>query len=162
MNNRSLLITAGIAGLVMALLSSIPVVNLMNCVACLWLWVGGIFGAWLYKRQEGSINGGQGAAIGAIAGVIGAILAAILGTIFGSVGMAGLSALEATTGEDFLGGALGSVVAAGTSSLIGFLFNIFLFPLFGAIGGAIGGVIFANKPTGPYQPPNPYNPSNPG
>jgi hypothetical protein len=147
MNIRSLLIASGIAGAVMALLSNLPVLYLGNCLACLWLWTSGIFGAWLYSRNEGSTTPGQGAVIGVLGGLIGAVIGAILGTIFGGAGLANLLGSQAGTSEELFGNVAGSYTLAGTFSFLGLLINVFIYPLFGAIGGAIGGVIFRQKTT---------------
>jgi len=147
MNTRSLLIAAGIAGAVMALLSNLPVLYLGNCLACMWLWTSGILGTWLYRRFEGSTTAGQGAVVGVISGFLGAIIGTILGTIFGGAGLASLFASQSSTAEELLGGAAGPFAVAGTFSLLGLLFNIFIYPFFGAIGGAVGGVIFGKPAT---------------
>lgn len=147
MNTRSLLIASGIAGIAMALLSNLPVIYLGNCLACLWLWSGGIFGAWLYRHSENSITTGQGIVIGVIGGIIGAVLGSILGTIFGGAGLASLLSSESSNAQELFGTTAGSFTFAGMMSLLGLLINIFIYPLFGAIGGAIGGVIFGSKAT---------------
>ncbi len=142
MNGRSLVIASGIAGFVMALLSTLPVVYLGNCLACMWLWPGGILGAWIYRRSQPNITSGQGAVIGLLAGIVGALLAAVLGTVFGGAGLSSLLASQTNNAQELFGGAAGSLLAAGAMSLLGLLFNVFIFPIFGAIGGAIGGVVF--------------------
>ena len=147
MNTRSLFIASGIAGLAMALLSNFPVIYLGNCLACLWLWSGGILGAWIYRHSENSITTGQGAVIGLVGGLIGVVLGAIFGTIFGGVGLSALLASQASNAQELFGSAGGSFGFAGLMSFLGLLFNIFIYPLFGAIGGAIGSVIFASKTT---------------
>jgi hypothetical protein len=147
MNTRSLLIASGSAGIAMALLSNLPLIYLGNCLACLWLWSAGMFGAWIYRRSENSITTGQGVVIGLISGLIGAVLGAILGTIFGGVGLASLLASQSGDVQQLFGEAAGSFTFAGMMSLIYLVFNIFIYPLFGAIGGAIGSVIFAPKTT---------------
>jgi hypothetical protein len=51
---------------------------------------------------------------------------------------------QASSAEGLLGGLLGSFALAGTLSGIGLLCNAVTYPVFGAIGGAIGGVIFCH------------------
>ena len=148
MNTRSLFIASGIAGIAMALLSNLPVIYLGNCLACLWLWSGGIFGAWIYSRSEHSITSGQGAVIGVVGGLIGAIIGAVLSTILGGTGLSSLLGSQLGNAQELFGTAAGSFALAGTLSLLGLMFNIFIYPLFGAIGGAIGGIIFG-KPNSP-------------
>ena len=141
-----LFIAGGIAGVVMATLSSVPVIAYGNCLGCMWLWLSGILGAGIYRYSAHTITGGQGAVIGLLSGVVGAIIGAVLSAIFGSIGFASLFSSTMGSTEDTLfpsltgGGALGTGFA-----LIGLLFTIFLYPLFGAIGGAVGGIIFSRS-----------------
>jgi len=152
MKLSSLLIAGTIGGTVMALLSSLPVILYGNCLGCMWVWLSAIFAAWLYRFSAGhshAVTAGQGAVVGGLSGFIGAIGAAILGAIFGSVGMARLlQGMGSGPDNPFpaLSG-LGGLEFGVSTALIGLLFTIFLFPLFGAIGGAIGGVIFGKSAT---------------
>jgi hypothetical protein len=156
LNNRSLLIAAVIAGVLMAILSSIPIVHLVNCLLCAWLWLGGMFAVWYYKRENPSgVTPGQGALIGAAAGLIGAVLAAILGLIFGGAGMA--AALEAQ--REVLGDAADQIIAmmaGGLGVLLTVIFNLVFYTLFGAIGGLIGAALFGKPKYGQPGQPGPY------
>ncbi|MGQ9815610.1 MAG: hypothetical protein ACUVR3_10765, partial [Candidatus Roseilinea sp.] len=80
LNTRSLLIAAGIAGVAMGILSSIPILSLGNCLLCGWVWGGAIFAVWLYKRNENSVTvtTGQGIVIGLVAALIGAVTSWVL------------------------------------------------------------------------------------
>lgn len=146
MDTKNVLITGAIAGGVMALLSHIPIIAFGNCLICMWLWGGGIFAVWLYRRLDVSatkVEAGEGAILGVVSGVFGAVFGTILGTILGGAGIASLLASRAPVGEEILG----SFAVAGVFSVLGFIFNIFIYPLFGAIGGAIGGTIIKGDST---------------
>jgi hypothetical protein len=134
MDNKTMFLAALVGGLVMVVLTQVPVLNLINCLICAGLWIGGIAAVWFYRRQTGQfVSGGQGAVLGAIAGLIGAVLGAIVGTIFGGALLSSMIAADPTgTASDLLGG----LAVSGTVSIVGFIFNIILYPLFGAIGGA--------------------------
>jgi hypothetical protein len=151
MNIKSLLLSGIIAGTIMAVLSSLPLISFLNCFACFWLWASGILGSGLYRLFQGksltsSLTGGQGAVVGIFSGLIGAVVYSILGTIIGGAGLASglapLLASQSKTVEDVVPGTLVSFFTAGTFSIVVLLFNIIIFPFFGAIGGAIGGVLF--------------------
>lgn len=144
MNTRSLLTVSLVAGAVMAILSHTPVIYLGNCLLCMWVWSSGILGAWLYRRKEGFITAGQGAVIGIFSGLAGTILGTILGAIFG-VGVGTILSTQADSAEGMLGSLFGSFALAGSLSVMGVLCNIVIYPTFGAIGGAIGGVIFGSS-----------------
>ncbi|MBV5343253.1 hypothetical protein JZU68_06455 [bacterium] len=123
----------------MALVSTLPIISLINCVLCMGVWGSGILGTWIYKRFENNafITPGQGAVIGGLSGVIAAVAGIILGTIFGSMGVANLLGNQSS--------AFDSLQTAGGLSLLGFIFNIVIYPFFGAIGGAIGGVVLGKR-----------------
>src|SRR3954468_19644270 len=62
-----------IGGLVMGVLSSLPLVNLGNLCCCLWVVAGGAVAAYLLQQnQTQPISPADGALVGLFAGVIGA------------------------------------------------------------------------------------------
>lgn len=139
MNNRSMLIAALVGALVMMFLSNVPILSLINCLLCAGIWIGGMVAAWFYRRQTGlSLTPGQAAAVGAVAGVIAALGSSIIASVFGADAIQ--SAIEADpTGQ--VRGVFGSFVGGTASFLMSFIINIILYPLFGAIGGAIYAVL---------------------
>ncbi len=150
MNTRSLGIAALIAGLVIALLSNLPFINLVNCLLCAWVWLGGILAVYLYQRNEPAatlVKPEQGALIGAIAGVAAAFIGAIIGAIFGAASNAFLLEMirnNPQLSEQF--GDLGrQLFATGGSVLFTLACNLVLYTAFGAIGGLIGAAILKPK-----------------
>ena len=135
MNNRALLLSGVVGALVMVVLSNVPFLNLINCLLCAGVWLGGMAAVWFYRRQTGQpLTVGQGAIIGVVAGLIGALLSSIVASVFGA------DAMQAVLDADPTGqtrSALGSFVGGTASFLVGFVINIILYPLFGAVGGAI-------------------------
>ncbi len=144
MNNRSMLISALVGALVMIVLSNVPVLNIINCLLCAGIWIGGMVAAWFYRRQTGlSLTIGQAAVVGAVAGVIAGIVGAILAASIGA------DAIQTAIDSDPTGqvrGALGGIVGGTGSFLISFVINIIFYPLFGAIGGMIYAAL-TNRPT---------------
>jgi len=64
-------------GVVLGLLSVIPMIKYGNLFCCLWVVAGGVVAAVVFKQEYGSIKPGQGAFVGFIAGIIGAFVMAI-------------------------------------------------------------------------------------
>lgn len=151
MNTRALLITGVIIGGAMALLSSLPIISIGNCVICMWLWGGGILGVWLYPRFDPVTpvaTPGRGAIIGVVGGLFGAVIATLIGALFSGLAVQNMQMAAAQIEDPQVQQLLESLSQPGTIILVSFLFNIILYPLFGAIGGAIGGLIFGrSKPT---------------
>ena len=78
MNNK--LKPAIIGGVVIGLLSIIPIVNLGNICCCLWAILGGLLATYLYvKNSPLPASPGDGAILGAIAGAVGGLIVIILG-----------------------------------------------------------------------------------
>jgi hypothetical protein len=67
-------------GLIVGILSVIPIVNLANFCCCLWAIVGGGVASYLYVKGSASpVKAGDGAMLGALAGLIGAGIAIVVG-----------------------------------------------------------------------------------
>jgi hypothetical protein len=153
MNGRALLIAAGVAGVAMALLSSIPIVSFGNCLLCGWIWGGGIFAVWFYKRMNNGQAGSMGNAIvtgllaGVIAAVVGSLISALMGGSRAAIEQA-LVQVQNQQGVQLPAGLVGLL----TSGIFTFLLLIVTYPIFGLIGGAIGGAIWKPTPP-PYQQP---------
>ena len=148
MNTRYLLISAAIAGAVTAVLSTVPFINLLNCLLCAWMWLGGLFAVFLYRNQSKDfVDPGRGALIGVLTGLVGAVIAIILSLIFLPTSAAAalppetMQQLEETLGE----GAAALTSPAATTG-ISIISNLIFYPLFCTLGGLIGGAIFKNRP----------------
>jgi hypothetical protein len=154
MNTRSLFLSAGIAGLIIGVLSGIPFVNIVNCLLCTWVWAGGILAVYLYQRNEPTalmVKPEQGALLGAIAGVIGAIVVTILGAIIGGAGNAALISMiqDNPQLQEQFGDYLGQLAVQGGFSLLGLMCNSVIYAAFGAIGGLIGAAVLKPKASPP-------------
>ena len=68
-----------IGGIVLGILSSLPLINLGNCMCCMWVLGGGALASYLMIRQSpdgpSSVTYGDGAFVGVMSGVVGAIIA---------------------------------------------------------------------------------------
>lgn len=141
MNTRSVLFSILIAGVVTGLLANLPVLNLINCALCIWVWFGGSLSVFLYRRfQRGGpgLTAKQGASLGALTGLVGALVGAVVFTvtsplsitIFDSLARAfqveGDLPFRSNTLWDYL-----------TTTLIFLVVDAVLYPIFGALSGLI-------------------------
>ena len=71
-----------IGGSIMGILSAVPLIQMGNCLCCMWILLGGAFSAVLYRRtlsDPSSMTAGDGAMQGLLAGIFGALFGALLG-----------------------------------------------------------------------------------
>jgi hypothetical protein len=143
MNTKNLIISSLIGGVVIAAISNIPVINLINCLLCIGYWGGAILAVWLYKRFENTLTLGEGVAVGALAGVWAGLLNFVIGLIsLAGIGAA-ISAVEQVLPPDTLGFEPGFIESM---AMVVNVLLIFLAIFLGALGGLIGGAIFQTKP----------------
>lgn len=158
-NQPSKLVPALIGGGVMAVLSTIPIINMGNCLCCMWVLLGGALAVWFYQKDLPAgepMTSGDGAILGLMAGVFGALFGTLLSTFFMALGdgmpmqdiMENIHRYNADIGpevEDFLdtlgeGGAFSPVFI-----LFGLLMSLIVDSIFGLLGGVIGVAIFKKK-----------------
>lgn len=70
-----------IGGLILGLLSSIPIIEILNLCCCLWVLIGGAVAARMLIGRSPAfpIHYGDGAVVGALAGVVGSIIRLVIG-----------------------------------------------------------------------------------
>jgi hypothetical protein len=143
--NSKAITAAAIAGVGIGILSAIPIVGAVNCLLCGWVWGGGIFAIWLYKRQSGAlgVESGQGAMIGGLAGIIGGLVSGVLGLALSSLSGGTAAQIAAITAqmdpqqlEQFK--PVLDAVASGGVGIASICISAGIFAVFGAIGGLIG------------------------
>ncbi|MEE4311904.1 MAG: hypothetical protein V2J62_08520 [candidate division KSB1 bacterium] len=79
------LVPAVIGGAIMGVISAVPGLNMINCLCCAGVILGGFFAVYFYKKNLGDteLNYSDGALLGALAGVFGALIGALLSAIIG-------------------------------------------------------------------------------
>jgi hypothetical protein len=140
-----------IGGLVLGVLSALPLISAGNLCCCLWLVTGGAVAAYvLQQNQPTPIAPGDGALAGLLAGVVGAFVYLIL-----SIPAALLIApFERRLVQQFE--AMGNIppwlrayssspAAVGLGMIVSFMFILVLGAIFSTLGGVLGAVIFAKK-----------------
>ena len=153
-----------LGGLVIGVLSALPVISAGNCLCCLWVILGGIVATYLLQQaQPTAVEAADGAIVGLLAGLFGAVVATVVAIpiqmVMGPMGSEALrQILEQSSGdmpaevrgvfEQMSRGTVG-----GALMFLGLVVSLFVYGIFGAIGGALGTAIF--KPSMPPPPPVP-------
>lgn len=177
MTDSRMLKPALIGGILLGVLSSLPLINFFNCLCCAWVIAGGVVAAYQYvKDSPVSVSLGGGVAVGLFAGAIGAVVTGLfsipLHLMTGGGGI--MEQLKETMDQmpnvppetRELMQSLASRSDMNTVFMIaGMLFTLIVFCIFGMVGGAIGVAIFEKRKPGSappevpqYQPPVPPPP----
>ena len=166
-----------IGGIILGLLSSIPIVNFGNFCCCLWVIAGGAIAAKMLinKSPYMPVSSGDGAQVGALAGVVGSLINLVIGVpiniIFGG-------AMAARFLESFKGMINDPNVASqfdqalrqmeyqpASEVVVTSLFRWLIFSVVcigvATLGGVIGIALFEKRKGGGYPPPPPNYPGAP-
>jgi uncharacterized membrane protein YeaQ/YmgE (transglycosylase-associated protein family) len=145
-------------GVFIGVLSALPLVSAGNCCCCLWVLVGGALAA--YLRQQNTpyqITASEGAIVGVMAGLIGAVIGSLLAIPFQMMtGPMQQQMMERVLSEnpDITPEMRAWIDWASNASglwIIGLLFSLCVYSVFGVFGGLLGVAIF--KKNVPPPPP---------
>jgi hypothetical protein len=150
-----------LGGLLLGVLSALPIVNVGNLCCCLWVITGGVVSAYLLQHaQAAPITAGDGVAVGLLAGVIGAIVWQVLAVPV-TILMGPLQArmIERLLNSSDLTDNMRSIFetlrqSAGFSPVrfvMGSVITLVLSVIFSTVGGLIGAALF-RKSTPPPPP----------
>ncbi len=142
-----------IGGLVVGVLSALPIISAGNLCCCLWVMLGGVSAAYLLQQsQPGPITAGDGALVGLMAGAVGAFVYLLLSIpitiLVAPMERALLERLSQASGSmpPELRGYMDGAAGASIRLVIGFLFMLFAGPAFATIGGLLGAALFQEAP----------------
>ena len=155
-----------LGGLLLGVLSVLPLVNIGNACCCLWVVTGGAVAAYLLQRNQPTpIATGDGAAVGLLAGIIGAIVWQVLQipvTLAMGPVVARLTDRMLNTGDlpENVRPLFEMLRQNSGFSLVGFIiggfFTLVISVVFSTLGGVIGAALFRAK-TPPTPPPPPLD-----
>lgn len=155
MNNNAMLKPALWGGVVIGVLSGLPLVSAGNCCCCLWIVAGGALAAFLLQNATPTpIAMGDGALVGLLSGLIGAVVNTIIAVpmtvLLGPVQQKLLQRIMEAQPDmpenvrqmfDNMGGA--GVTAIGV--VMTFVTMLVLGAVFASLGGLLGAFFFKKK-----------------
>jgi uncharacterized protein YqgC (DUF456 family) len=147
---------AFIGGLVMGVLSALPIVNLGNCACCMWVVIGGVVAAYvLQQNQSAPITAGDGALVGLFAGLIGAVVDSVISIPIAYVvspfsrqmleriiEMSGNMPPEFREAMSRYGGGDAPTAMVVAGKIFGLMFLMCVGAIFSTVGGLLGAAIF--------------------
>lgn len=154
-----------LGGVVIGVLSALPLINLANLCCCGWVLFGGGLAAYFLQQQRPQpISVGDGALVGLMAGAFGAVVLAVVsiplnliltpfqsGMLEEALSNAGDMPPEARAFLESLRGG----VLAGAASVFAFVLSFVIFSVFGLFGGLFGALLFKKNAPPPPPPPVP-------
>ncbi len=154
-----------LGGLLLGVLSALPIVNIANACCCLWVLSGGALAAYLLQRnQSAPISSSDGALVGFGAGLVGAVVWQVL-TVPVTLVMGPIQSrliarlLDAGDLPENVRQVFQTLQENAGFSLrrfvLGGFFTMFVSLIFSTLGGLIGAGLFRTKvpPPQPDQPP---------
>jgi hypothetical protein len=178
----SLFQPALLAGIVIGVLSALPIVSAGNCCCCMWVIGGGALAAWLLQQNSSrAITVAEGMLAGMAAGIVGAVVAVPISlasqALLGGLGMERdflnrvLESAQSMPPEvrDALERARSSSLSASGGVLRVLLLLVFSLAVnlvFATLGGLVGALFFRKGPETsnwgpPAEPPPPPPPVPP-
>lgn len=183
MNDHGILKPALIGGILLGILSALPVIQTFNCLCCAWVIGGGILAANLYvKSAPATVTLGSGAGLGLLTGSIGGIVYILFSIPMIFLRSAGAGILEETRRSlseipnlsPAFRDAIGSIPTGGSALAFLMVFSallfLVLFSVMGMLGGVLGVALFEKRKISgrapaaeppivlPPPPPPPDNP----
>jgi hypothetical protein len=148
-------------GLIIGVLSALPIISAGNLCCCLWVVSGGVVAAYvLQQNQPGPLTPGDGALIGLLAGIVGAFV-----YLFLSIPITFLVApMERVLIQRIIESAgsmppefreyVTTYIGGGVRLTLAFVFMLIIGSIFSTIGGVLGVVLFGRRlPPGPADLP---------
>jgi len=166
-NENTMLKPALIGGVLLGILSALPLINYFNCICCAWVVLGSVVAARLYVKESSTpVTLGRGVALGLLTGLIGTLVFALFSIpLFVMTNRTGImEQLKQTIAQmpnlpPETRDAVESLASQGNITaviyVIGFFFMLVVNCLVAMIGGAIGVAIFEKRKSGgaPSEPP---------
>ncbi|HEY2435515.1 MAG TPA: hypothetical protein VGI12_22790 [Vicinamibacterales bacterium] len=145
------------AGIAIGVLSGLPVVNIGNCLCCLWVVGGGVLAVYLMQKEHPyPVGAADGALVGLMAGALGGIVAALIAIpISMAMGPFQQRLLERIVDNPDVPEQYRSMIqnmgmGAARSGAIAFrlvfgLIGACIYAVFGLLGGLLGVALFKKK-----------------
>ena len=138
-------------GLIVGVLSALPIISAANLCCCLWVVSGGAMAAYLLQHNQSTpITPGDGAVVGLLAGIVGAFVYLVL-----SIPITVLVApMERVLMQRIIENGqmppefreyVGTYARGAVRLTLGFIFMLTAGSIFSTLGGIVGAVVFVKR-----------------
>lgn len=156
MTNNAMLMPAAWGGVMIGVLSALPIVGAANLCCCMWVIGGGLVASYLLQSNTPTaITAGDGAMVGMLAGIFGAVVHTIVSIpvnlLMGGVTRRLLQQIVNNAPDipenvrqlmENMGNSAGFSVLG---VIVGFVFWLICGTIFAVLGGLLGAVFFKKK-----------------
>lgn len=148
-----------IGGLIMGVLSALPLVSAGNLCCCLWVVGGGVVAAYvLQQNQPTAITPGDGALVGLLAGIVGAFVYLLLSIPISIL----IAPMERRVMQRITESSsrmppefreyMSNYIGGGLRVALGFILMLCVGSIFSTLGGLLGAAIFRKHTPGTVDP----------
>ena len=156
-----------LGGLAIGVLTSLPVVNIVNLCCCAWVVFGGALAAYMMQQNHPApVNAGDGAIVGLMSGAVGAVIGSIISIpIAMAMGPYQVEMMERILEssrdlppevrawfEQWRSGMM-TGAAIGIGFIFSVIFSLVVYSIFGLFGGLLGALMFKKNTPPPPPPP---------
>jgi hypothetical protein len=136
-------------GLVVGLLSALPVISAGNFCCCLWIISGGVIAAYVFQHnQPAPITTGDGALVGLLAGLVGAVIYLVVSIPVAPMERVLIERLVQTGNlPPRLQVYAAQNLRGAVRLVVGFLLMLVVGSAFSTLGGVLGAVLFRRSGT---------------
>ncbi len=145
------ILIGGLAGGLLAILLSLPQIQILGCFVCLCYIGAGMVAVWHYTNTNSlTIAGGEGAGIGALSGIVAGLVSSLLGWFFRMIGLLPgaeelLDQMEQSGQFDQMDQNTADMIYGWvefSTGIGGIALGVVIALILGVIGGAIGAAVF--------------------
>lgn len=158
----SMMLPALYGGIIMAVISVVPGLNLINCLCCAGVMLGGFMAVFFYKKELAPemppLTASDGMQLGALAGVFGGIIGGLLSIIIlslvGNVGAEMMLNFMERFRDSIPPEAWDQMergIREGEISIFNLVIGLILDVIFGLVGGLIGYAVLKPKQAPPQH-----------
>jgi hypothetical protein len=144
-------------GVLIGVISGVPLLNFINCACCAGIIGGGVLAVYLFRNHVDPakpLNMADGAALGILAGIFGAIIGSVLDGLFGTFTFDYLykisEYMDNPEFNDMIDRLNPKVIGPGLF-FVGFVFKLVFNCVFGLVGGLLGVSFFGKAKAAPAE-----------
>jgi hypothetical protein len=148
MNLFAIIIAGTVVGIFMPLFSQLPILNMVNCIPCGWIWIGGVIAVGLYRwiaDTDVPLVASDGVIIGLFTGIVAAFTSLVFTILLHGNAPLPTPSTRLIPLLDQVRETFHFTGPRQTTYMFLFLFNLITYPIISVISSFIGVQIFGKS-----------------